>query len=73
MYKHINKGTGTITLEDSKGNFHVIYPGGTVSMDRIYEGKGVVCINKDAQQVTIEQKQKITKNRKNKQTNEDDE
>lgn len=69
MYKHFNTRTGTITLTDSKGQPHVIFPGGTVFMDRIREGKGVICVNKDSEYdtatVTIKQNEKKPKqNRK---------
>lgn len=62
MYKHINTRTGTITLTDADGKFHVMFPGGTVTMNRIYEGKGIICVNKDADDksvdFTLEQEEK---------------
>lgn len=52
MYKHVNKGNGTITIADKDGKFYTIFPGGTVSMNRIHERKGIVCINKDEKEET---------------------
>jgi len=65
MYKHTNKGEGTITFSDDSGNHHVFFPGSTIALDKPYpraEAYQIFCI--DAEQKVINEEKPTRKNKK---------
>lgn len=72
MYKHKNKGEGTISITDDNGKYITFFPGDIISLDKRYtrfESYNIFCI--DAEQIVIDEQKPKTK-KKPKEMIEDD-
>lgn len=65
-YHYKNIDNGIVTIYDSEGNGHTLYPGDTVGIDRKInaEGNGVIYTTSDQEQYTLKEEKPIKRKKK---------